>query len=128
MDEKNTTRIDKWLWSVRIYKTRLLATKACSGGKVKINGLSVKPSRKIQSGDQIQVRKGVVKHEYKILKIADKRMGAKMVSNYLNDMTPEKELEKLKIAKIIPNQKREKGKGRPTKKERRSMEKLRDKY
>ena len=128
MDEKNTTRIDKWLWSVRIYKTRLLATKACSGGKVKINGLSVKASRKIQSGDQIQVRKGVVKHEYKILKIADKRMGAKMVSNYLNDITPEKELEKLKIAKIIPNQKREKGKGRPTKKERRSMENLRDKY
>ena len=101
MDEKNTTRIDKWLWSVRIYKTRLLATGACSGGKVKINGLSVKASRKIQSGDQIQVRKGVVKHEYKILKIADKRMSAKMVSNYLNDMTPEKELEKLKIAKTI---------------------------
>ena len=128
MDEKNTTRIDKWLWAVRIYRTRLLATEACSGGKVKINGLSVKASRKIQSGDQIQVRKGVVKHEYKILKIADKRMSAKMVSNYLNDMTPEKELEKLKIAKTIPNHKREKGKGRPTKKERRSMEKLHDKY
>ena len=125
MDEKNITRIDKWLWAVRIFKTRSLATKACSGGKVKIDDNKVKASRIIQPGDMIQVRKGVVKNKYKVLKIAEKRMGAKMVLNYLNDITPEEELAKLKTARVIQIQTREKGRGRPTKKERRIMDKLR---
>jgi len=125
MDEKNITRIDKWLWAVRIFKTRSLATKACSSGKVKIDGNKVKASRNIQPGDMIQVRKGVVKNKYKVLKIAEKRMGAKMVLNYLNDITPEEELAKLKTARVIQIQTREKGRGRPTKKERRIMDKLR---
>ena len=125
MDEKNTTRIDKWLWAVRIFKTRSLATKACSAGKVKIDDNKVKASRNIQPGDMIQIRKGVVKNKYKVLKIAEKRMGAKMVLNYLNDITPEEELAKLKTARVIQIQTREKGRGRPTKKERRIMDKLR---
>ena len=128
MAEKNTTRIDKWLWVVRIYKTRSIATKACAGGKVKIEGNTVKASRMVRKGDIIQVRKRVIKYEYKVLKIAEKRMGAKLVPNFLEDITPEEELDKLESAHKQPLQTREKGQGRPTKKERRVMDKVRDKY
>ena len=128
MVEKHNTRIDKWLWAVRIFKTRAMATEACSGGKVKINETAVKASRKIITGDLIQVRKGVVKHIYCVLKIAEKRMGAKLVPDFLEDITPEEELDKLESAHKQPIQTREKGQGRPTKKERRVMDKVRDKY
>ncbi len=128
MAEKNTTRIDKWLWVVRIYKTRSIATKACAGGKVKIEGTTVKASRMVRKGDIIQVRKRVIKYKYKVLKIAEKRMGAKFVPDFLEDITPEEELDKLESAHKQPLQTREKGQGRPTKKERRVMDKVRDKY
>ena len=128
MAEKNTTRIDKWLWAVRIFKTRALATEACAGGKVKINDTAVKASRKIITGDLIQVRKGVVKHLYCVLKIAEKRMGAKLVPNFLDDITPEEELAKLKSSQKQSIQIREKGQGRPTKRERRMMDQLREKF
>ena len=128
MAEKNTTRIDKWLWAVRIYKTRSIATEACAGGKVKIDGNTVKASRMVRKGDIIQVRKRVIKYEYKVLKIAEKRMGAKLVPNFLEDITPKEELDKLESAPKQPIQTREKGQGRPTKQERRVMDKVRDKY
>ena len=128
MAEKNTTRIDKWLFAERIYKTRSLATDSCAGGKVKIDGNTVKASRMVRIGDIIQVRKGVVIYEYKVLKIAEKRMSAKMVMDYMNDTTSTEELEKLKTAKILAPQKREKGKGRPTKKERRIIDKFQKKH
>ena len=128
MAEKHHTRIDKWLWAVRIFKTRALATEACAGGKVKINDTAVKASRKIQVGDVIQVRKGMVKHLYCMLKIAEKRMGAKLISDFLNDLTPDDELVKLKSAQKQPIHTREKGQGRPTKKERRMMDEIRGKY
>ena len=128
MAEKNTTRIDKWLWVVRIYKTRSIATKACAGGKVKIEGNTVKASRMVRKGDIIQVRKRVIKYEYKVLKIAEKRMGAKLVPDFLEDITPEEELDKLESAHKQPLQTREKGQGRPTKKERRVMDKVRERY
>ena len=128
MAEKNTTRIDKWLWIVRIYKTRSIATEACAGGKVKIEGNTVKASRMVRKGDIIQVRKRVIKYEYKVMKIAEKRMGAKLVPDFLEDITPEEELDKLESAHKQPIQTREKGQGRPTKKERRVMDKVRDKY
>ena len=128
MAEKHNTRIDKWLWAVRIFKTRAQATEACAGGKVKIDGTAVKASRKIQAGDVIQVRKGVIKFMYKVLKIAEKRMGAKLVPDFLEDMTPEEELAKLQSAKKQPIQTREKGRGRPTKRERRKMDQLREKF
>ena len=126
--EKHNTRIDKWLWAVRIFKTRAMATEACSGGKVKINETAVKASRKIITGDLIQVRKGVVKHLYCVLKIAEKRMGAKLVLNFLDDITPEEELAKLKSSQKQSIQTREKGQGRPTKRERRNMDKYREKF
>ena len=128
MAEKNTTRIDKWLWAVRIYKTRSIAAEACAGGKVKIDGNTIKASRLVRIGDIIQVRKRVIKYEYKVLKIAEKRMGAKLVPDFLEDITPEEELDKLESAHKQPLQTREKGQGRPTKKERRVMDKVREKY
>ena len=128
MAEKYNTRIDKWLWAVRIFKTRAIATEACAGGKVKINDTAVKASRKIQAGDVIQVRKGVVKHLYCVLKIAEKRMGAKLVPNFLDDITPNEELAKLKSSQKQSIQIREKGQGRPTKRERRIMDQLREKF
>ena len=128
MAEKNTTRIDKWLWAIRIYKTRSIATKACAGGKVKIDGNTVKASRMVRKGDLIQVRKGVIKYEYKVIKISEKRMGAKLVPDFLEDVTPEAELEKLKSAQKQPVHTREKGQGRPTKRERRNMDKFREKF
>ena len=128
MAEKHTTRIDKWLWAVRIFKTRSLASDACAGGKIKIDGTAVKASRNIVQNDIVQVRKGVVKYLYKVRKIAEKRMGAKLVPDFLEDMTPKEELTKLQSTHKQPIQAREKGQGRPTKKERRVMDKMRDKY
>ena len=128
MTEKNTARIDKWLWAVRIYKTRTMATDACAGGKVKMNNKTVKASRMVRPGNLIQVRKEVVRYEYIVLKIAEKRMGAKIVQNFVEDVTKAKELEKLKISKDLSFQTREKGKGRPTKKERRIIDEMKEQY
>ena len=105
-----------------------MATKAWAGGKIKIDGTAVKASRNIQQNDVIQVRKDVVKYLYKVRTIAEKRMGAKLVPDYLEDITPKEELVKLKSSQKQPIQTREKGQGRPTKKERRMMDKMRGKY
>jgi ribosome-associated heat shock protein Hsp15 len=125
---ENEIRIDKWLWAVRIFKTRAQATVACAGGKVKIKNSTVKASRKIHAGDLIQVRKGVVKYMYRVLKIAEKRMGAKLIIDFVEDLTPDDERAKLKSSHKQPLQTREKGQGRPTKKERRVMDELREKF
>ena len=128
MAEKHTTRIDKWLWAVRIFNTRTLASEACAGGKVKIDGIAVKASRNIKKNDIVQVRKGVVKYLYKVRQIAEKRMGAKLVPEFLEDITPEEELAKMESAQTQPTQNREKGQGRPTKRERRKIDQLREKF
>ena len=128
MAEKHNTRIDKWLWAVRIFKTRALASEACTGGKVKIDGTAVKASRNIKKNDIVQVRKGIIKYVYKVRKIAEKRMGAKLISEFLEDLTPDDELAKLKSAQKQPIHIREKGQGRPTKRERRMMDQLREKF
>ena len=128
MAEKHTTRIDKWLWAVRIFKTRSIATEACARGKVKIDSITVKASRRIQRNNIIQVRKGIVKYIYKVRQIAEKRIGATLVPNFLEDITPELELAKLKSSQKQPIQTREKGMGRPTKRERRMMDKLKQKF
>jgi len=128
MAEKHNTRIDKWLWAVRIFKTRAQATEACAGGKVKIDSTAVKASRKIKPGETLLVRKGVIKYMYKVLKIAEKRMGAKLIIDFVEDLTSDDERAKLKSSHKQPLQTREKGQGRPTKKERRIMDEMRDKY
>ena len=126
MAEKNITRIDKWLWAVRIYKTRTKATDACNGKRVKLDGKHVKPSKIIHIGNVIQVRKGIIKYEFKVIKIAEKRMGAKFLSEYIQDLTPKEELHKLQTATFLQPNIREKGRGRPTKKERRIIDKFRE--
>lgn len=118
------TRIDKYLWSIRVYKTRSDATDACKGGKVRINGNDVKPSKAVKSGDIITVRKGAVTYSYKVLALIDKRQGAKLVSEFAENLTPQEELDKLKSPVETFFLKRDRGTGRPTKKERRQMDSL----
>ncbi len=123
---KNTVRIDKWLWAVRLYKTRSLASEACRKGKVSIDGVQVKPSREIKSGDIIHLRKSPVTYHFKVLDITEKRMGAKLVPDYLKDITPSENLEILEMQKYMSWSERDRGAGRPTKKQRRDMDKLLD--
>lgn len=120
-------RIDKYLWSIRAFKTRSEATDACKGGRIKVNGQDVKPSRNIRVGDIITVRKGAVAYTYKVLELVEKRQGAKLVSQFAEDLTPEEELEKLRAPVETFFLKRDRGSGRPTKKDRRQMEALWDK-
>jgi len=117
-------RIDKFLWSVRVYKTRAQATEACRKGRVMIDEMSVKPSRTVVPGDVIRVRKAPVYYAYRVIEPIQKRVGAKLVENYMEDVTPQEELDKLEMQDDF-FVKREKGTGRPTKKERRELERLR---
>jgi len=117
-------RIDKFLWSVRIYKTRAMASEACKKGRVMIGDMSVKPSRSIKPGETFTVRKAPVNYTYKVLDPIQKRVGAKLVENFIEDITPQEELEKLAMKDDFYVS-RDRGAGRPTKKERRLLDKLR---
>lgn len=117
-------RIDKFLWAIRVYKTRTDATDACKGGKVRVNGGDVKPSKAVKVGDVITARKGVVNYTYKVLELIDKRQGAKLVPCYAENLTPQEELDKLRAPVETFFLKRDRGAGRPTKKDRRQMEDL----
>jgi len=122
----NTVRIDKWLWAVRLFKTRSLASEACHKGTVKVNGTEAKPSRELKPGDLIHVRKNPVTYHYKVLAITDKRLGAKLVADFMEDITPAENLEILEMQKFMKWSERDKGTGRPTKKDRREMDDFRD--
>ena len=124
MASSNKFRIDKWLWAVRVFKTRSMATKACTAGKVKISNSRVKPSRQINVDDIITIQKGLIKITYRVKELINKRMGAKIASNSYEDLTTEDEKAKLKIARSQPLKHHERGSGRPTKKDRRDIEKL----
>jgi len=115
-------RVDKWLWAVRIFKTRSQATEACKKGHVSIGDLPVKASRMIQAGDIVKVRKPPVTKSLKVLALAEKRMGAKLIVNFVEDITPPEELEILEMQKNMRWSAREKGTGRPTKKDRRELD------
>ena len=115
-------RVDKWLWAVRIFKTRTIASEACKKGRVMVNNISVKPSRTICKGDIIQVRKPPVTYSFKVLALADKRMGAKMVPDFMENITPPDQYEILELNSISGFVDRQRGTGRPTKKERRDLE------
>lgn len=115
-------RIDKYLWAIRVFKTRTEATDACKGGKVKVDGVNAKPSRPIKVGETILVRKGAVQYSYRVLRDLGNRVGAKLVPEYAENLTPESEIEKLKSPVETFFLKRDPGAGRPTKKDRRSME------
>ena len=119
-------RIDKYLWSIRVFKTRSEATDACKGGKIRVNGADTKPSKMVKVGDTIVARKGAVTYTYKVLELIDKRQGAKLVPNYAENLTPPEELSKLRAPIETFFLKRDRGAGRPTKKDRRQMEALWD--
>ena len=119
---EDQVRVDKWLWAVRVFKTRSTATDACKKGRVLIDDLAVKPSRFIKVGDVVQVKKQPVTYSYKVLKLAEKRMGAKLVSDFMEDITPDSELEVLEIQKNMGWFNRDRGTGRPTKKDRRDLD------
>lgn len=120
------TRIDKYLWAIRVFKTRTDATDACKGGKIRINGADAKPSKTVKPGDVITARKGAVTYTYKVLVPIDKRQGARLVPQFAENMTPQEELAKLKAPVETFFLKRDRGAGRPTKKDRRQMESLWD--
>lgn len=115
-------RIDKYLWAVRLYKTRSLASEECKKGKVTINGMNVKPSREIKEGETIQLRRPPITRSYKIIALAENRMAAKLVPEFMVETTPTSELEILDAQKIMSIDNRERGTGRPTKKDRRDMD------
>ncbi|MBP5302905.1 MAG: RNA-binding S4 domain-containing protein [Bacteroidales bacterium] len=122
----DSTRIDKFLWSIRVFKTRADATEACKGGKVTVNGQDAKPSKEVKGGDVISVRKGAIHYTYKVLLPIEKRQGAKEVEKYAQNLTPESELKKMNAPVETFFLKRDRGAGRPTKKERREMDVLYD--
>ena len=116
------SRIDKYLWAIRAFKTRSDATDACKGGRVKVAGVNAKPSKEVRSGDIVQVRKGAVLYTYKVLKPLEHRVGAKIVPDYAENLTPQAELDKLRAPVETFFITRDRGAGRPTKKDRREME------
>lgn len=121
-----TIRIDKWLWCVRIFKTRSIATDECKKGRIIIDGFEVKPSREIKIGEIIDVKKSPVTYRYKVLGLPSNRLGAKLVPEYLADITPAENLKILEVQKYMTWIERDKGTGRPTKKDRREMDRFRN--
>ncbi len=121
-----SVRIDKYLWAIRAFKTRTEATEACKGGKVKVGGVNAKPSRDVGPGDIIKVRKGSVEFTYKVLRPLEQRVGAKLVPDFAENLTPQEEINKLKAPVETFFVHRDRGAGRPTKKDRRDIEEIWD--
>lgn len=119
-------RIDKWLWAVRIYKTRTLAGDSCRAGKVKMDGNAVKPSRALKLGDVMTVSIGPLIRTLKVKALIHNRVSAKLVPESLEDLTPVEEYERIKFMHELNAEKRDRGTGRPTKKDRRFIDKLKD--
>ena len=116
-------RIDKYLWCIRLFKTRNMATEACKKGHVKINDSNVKPAKEIFGNEIINIRKNQMNYEIVVIDIPKSRVGAKLVDLYRKDMTPKEELERLDLLKFAKNHHRKKGTGRPTKRDRRDIDK-----
>ena len=118
----NEARIDKWLWAARIYKTRSVAADACKNGRVTVGGANAKPSRMIKVGDTVSVRKSPVTYSFKVLQAIEQRVGAKLVPQVYENVTPAEQYELLEMTRISGFVDRARGTGRPTKKERRSLD------
>lgn len=116
------TRIDKWLWEVRLFKTRSIAAEECKKGHIMIDGIAVKSSREVKIGDVVEVRKAPITYRYEVLGLPVSRIGAKLVQEYLRDVTTPEMLELLEVLKIDQANNRARGTGRPTKKDRRDIE------
>jgi ribosome-associated heat shock protein Hsp15 len=124
------TRIDQWLWAARLFKTRSLANQACRGGRVQVAGSAVKPSRPLSGGEVIEIKQPPIMRQYLVKNLAVKRVSAVLARELVEEITPAAELEKLELARRDPLglifAARDRGSGRPTKKERRELEKLQE--
>ena len=118
----NEARIDKWLWAARIFKTRAIAVDAIKNGRVTIQGVNVKPSRMVKEGEVVSVRKPPVTYSFKILKTIEQRVGAKLIPEIYENVTPADQYELLEMNRISGFINRQRGTGRPTKKERRALD------
>lgn len=114
-------RVDKWLWAVRVFKTRSIATDAVKKGRVTVNDVLVKPSRTLKPGDIVKVRKPPVTYSFRVVQLVQNRLGAKLVPDYMENITPQSELDMLDIVRISGFIDRRKGLGRPTKREGRDL-------
>lgn len=114
-------RIDKWLWATRIFKTRSIATEACKKGRVAIDGVTVKPSRTVKVGETVSVRKPPVTYTFEVIGLTEARVGAKLVPNFLKNLTTKDQYELLEMVRISGFVNRQKGLGRPTKKDGRDL-------
>ena len=115
-------RIDKWLWAARIFKTRTIAADACKNGRVNIDGVNVKPSRMVKCGETVSVRKPPITYSFRILKTIEQRVGAKLLPEIYENVTAPEEYELLEMTRISGFVNRARGTGRPTKKDRRSLD------
>ena len=123
-DPETRARLDKWLWAVRLFKTRALATDACRAGSVTIAGQPAKPAREVHPGETITVQQGIIARTLLVLAVPASRVGAKLVPEFCNDLTPATEFEKLRTERLQHVLAREKGSGRPTKRDRRLIDRL----
>lgn len=115
-------RVDKYLFAMRLYKTRTIAADACKKGRITMGGAQLKPSRTFHIGDIFSVRKGPITYTYRIKQLSENRLGAKLVPDYLQDITAPDQLELLELARLAGQTGRDRGTGRPTKKDRREIE------
>ncbi len=124
MEKESTVRIDKFLWAVRLFKTRNLAAEACKKGRVLLDGQQLKSSRQIRRGDKLSIKVPPAMKTYRVIELSEKRMGARLVEAFIEDITPKDELELLEMARLAQKMNRPRGQGRPTKKERRDLDQL----
>jgi ribosome-associated heat shock protein Hsp15 len=122
--DKPSARLDKWLWTVRVFKVRALATTACRAGSVTINELPAKPAREVHAGELVAVRLGLMVRTLRVIGVPRARVGAKLVAEFCTDLTPPSEWEKVKQHRVQQLLAREKGSGRPTKRDRRMLDRL----
>ncbi|QNJ96633.1 RNA-binding S4 domain-containing protein [Constantimarinum furrinae] len=115
-------RVDKYLWCLRYYKTRSIATRACKKGAIKVNGDTVKPSRDVFPGDSITLRKEQINYSLEVINVPESRLGAKLVDLYRKDTTPKEAFQNKELLQFAKDHYRKKGVGRPTKKDRRDLE------
>ena len=125
-NKEEPIRIDKWLWAARLFKTRSLAADAIKGGKVKVDGNTVKPSREVKEGDVIQVQIDQLHKVVEVKAVIKNRVSAKQVPEVYNDLTPKEEYERIEFMRAYKAEWRDRGAGRPTKKERRLIERMKD--
>ncbi|MFI3322746.1 MAG: RNA-binding S4 domain-containing protein [Rikenellaceae bacterium] len=125
---KESERVDKWLWSIRAFKTRTIASDACKSGKVKINGANAKASKEVKIGDTVSVKKMPIVYSFRVIAIPPSRVGAKLVENFATNVTTQEELDKLFVHTNAAFMSRDRGAGRPTKKERRDIDQLMEEY